>query len=96
MHRIKYLNEKYILNPLSEAPIIEDIYYSEKIFLNYQKLILFEIGFIIFICFITLIFYIQNNPKDTIKFGFNEKTKEKEIQKVKVIMKIIKSKFQIK
>ena len=40
MHRIKYLNEKYILNPLSEAPIIEDIYYSEKIFLNYQKLMM--------------------------------------------------------
>ena len=70
-------NEKYILNPLNEAPIIEDIYYSEKIFLNYQKLIIFEIAFIIFICFITLIFYIQNNPKNTIKFGFNEKTKEK-------------------
>ena len=78
---LNIFNEKYILNPLSEAPIIEDIYYSEKIFLNYQKLILFEIGLIIFICFITLILYIQNNPKDTIKFGFNEiikKTTNKE------------------
>ena len=74
---LNIFNEKYILNPLSEAPIIEDIYYSEKIFLNYQKLIIFEIGLLIVICFFTLILYIQNNPKDTIKFGFNEIKKEK-------------------
>ena len=36
--------EKYILNPLSESPSIDKSYYDEKIFLNFQKLIIFEIN----------------------------------------------------
>ena len=74
---LNIFNEKYILNPSSESPTIENIYYNEKIFLNFQKLIMFEIGLLLFICFATLIFYFQNNPKETIKFGFNEQIKEK-------------------
>ena len=73
---INIFNEKYILNPLSESPTIENLYYEEKIYLNFQKLLLFEIGFLIVICFITLATYIPNNPKETIKYGFGEKVNE--------------------
>ena len=69
-------NEKYILNPLGESPTIEKIYYDKKIFLIYQKLIIFELGFLIIICLLTLLTYIKNDPKETIKFGFREKTNE--------------------
>ena len=65
--------EKYILNPLSENPTVENIYYGEKIFLNFQNLIIFEIGFIIITSFLTLLLYYQNNPKETIEFGFEER-----------------------
>ena len=70
---LNIINEKYILNPLSESPTIENLYYDEKIFLNFQKLIIFEIALLIVTCFLTLILYFQNNPKETIKFGFNSK-----------------------
>ena len=73
---INIFNEKYILNPLSESPTIENLYYEEKIYLNFQKLLLFEIGFLIVICFITIATYIPNNPKETIKYGFGEKVNE--------------------
>ena len=69
---LNIINEKYILNPLSESPTIDNIYYDKKIFYNFQNLIIFEICLMAFICFITLILFIQNNPNDTIKFGFNE------------------------
>jgi hypothetical protein len=70
MFFFKYNYEKYILNPLSEGPTIENLYYDKKIFLNFQKLIIFEIAILIFTCFLTLIFYFQNDPKETKQFGF--------------------------
>ena len=73
---LNVFNEKYILNPLSESPTIENLYYEEKIYLNFQKLLIFEIGFLIVTCFITLATYIQNNPKETIKYGFGENVNE--------------------
>ena len=73
---INIFNEKYILNPLSESSTIENLYYEEKIYLNFEKLLLFEIGFLIAICFITLSTYMPNNPKETIKYGFGEKVND--------------------
>ena len=70
--------EKIILNPLSESPKIENIYYDESIFLNYNKLIIFEISLLICICLITLLLFIKNNPKETEKFGFGEKLESKD------------------
>ena len=72
---LAFFNEKYILNPLGEGPTIEKTYYDEKIFLNYQKLIIFEIGFLIIIYIISMLTFFQNNPKETIKFGFGENIK---------------------
>ena len=70
--------EKIILNPLSESPKIDNIYYDESIFLNYKKLIIFEIFFLICTCVLTLLLFIKNNPKETKKFGFGEKLETKE------------------
>ena len=67
--------EKYILNPLSESPTIENSYYDQKIFLNFQKLIIFEVVFLMIICFFSLITFFKNDPEETIKFGFGEKSK---------------------
>ena len=87
---LNIINEKYILNPLSESPTIENIYYDKKIFLNFQKLIIFEIGLLIVTCILTLFLYFQNDQKETIMFGFGEKvadnknkkyTKKNEIKK---------------
>ena len=63
---LNIINEKYILNPLSESPTIENLYYDKKIFLNFQKLIIFEICLMTVICFSTLILYIfsSNFRKD--------------------------------
>lgn len=68
--------EKHILNPLSESPTIEHSYYEERIFLNFQKLILFEIGFLILVCILSLVTFFKNDPKETIKYGFGEKVNE--------------------
>ena len=79
-------NEKYILNPLGESPTIENSYYEERIFLNYQKLIIFEIGFLILTCILSLATFFKNDPKETIKYGFGEKVienKSTEIEKRK-------------
>ena len=98
--------EKIILNPLSESPKIENIYYDESIFLNYKKLIIFEIFFLICTSLITLILFIKNNPKETIKYGYGEKLESKEnilgndemnqLSKNKRIKKAIYSKRTIK
>ena len=104
---LNIFNEKYILNPLSESPTIENLYYEEKIYLNFQKLLLFEIGFLIVTCFITLATYIQNNPKETIKFGFgesvndnntknNKKEKENKTNEVSKKLKIQKAIYNIR
>jgi hypothetical protein len=87
---LNIINEKYILNPLSESPTIDNLYYDKKIFLNFQKLIIFEIGVLIVTCFLTLILYFQNVPKETNKFGFNGNQKninEKNISKAEQIKK---------
>lgn len=73
--------EKYILNPLSENPTIEKSYYDQNIFLNFQKLILFEIGFLMVVCLLSLITFFKNDPEETIKFGFGEKPKNYNTQK---------------
>ena len=68
-------NEVFILN-YDKYPSIKKIYYDESVFINYQKLIFFEIELLIFSCLATLFLYFQNDPKETAKFGFNEKTKK--------------------
>ena len=69
--------EKSILNPLSESPTIENVYYEERIYMNFQKLLIFEIGFLTMTCLLTLFTYFDSDPKETIKFGFNEEGTEK-------------------
>ena len=39
---LNIFNEKFILNPLSESPTIDNIYYDKNIFLNFQKLIILK------------------------------------------------------
>ena len=89
---LNIFNEKYILNPLSESPTIDNVYYDKNIYLNFQKLIIFEIGLLIFTCIITLLFYFQNDPKETVKFDFNEKEEnkiyKKENQKTRISKKL--------
>jgi len=65
-------NEKYILNPYSESPTIENLYYNENIASNFQNLIVSEIVLLIVTCAFTLLLYFPNNPKETIKYGFGE------------------------
>ena len=50
--------EKHILNPLSESPTIDNIYYEEKIFINFQKLLIYEIVFLILVC-VVIIFILK-------------------------------------
>ena len=98
-----------ILNYAGSTPSIEDTYYRKKIFMNYQKLIIFEIKLLFFTCLGSLLLYFQNNPKETLKFGFNEKInkdnntnidkiekKKKKIKKNLEIKKAIKNKITIK
>ena len=40
--------EKYVLNPNSENPTIDNVYYDERIFLNFQKLIIYHLVLVIF------------------------------------------------
>ena len=91
-------NEVFILNNKPEYPSIENIYYSEKIFLNYQNLIKFEICILILTCLFSFLLYFQNNPKETMKFGFNEKIKEENerIDEIEKNKKIINKNNQIK
>ena len=62
--------EKIILNPLSESPKIENTFYDEHIFLNYNKLIIFEIIFLITTTILTLLLFINFYLfiKSTIKY----------------------------
>ena len=64
---------------------------------------IFEIGLLIFICLASLLFYFQNNPKETIKYGFNEKIKNEEkeninneIEEIKKNKKKLSKKLKIK
>ena len=74
--------EKYILNPLSESPTIENSYYDKNIFLNFQKLIIIEIVFLIIVCILSLLTFFKNEPKETIKFGFGEKINDNKSNKI--------------
>ena len=89
-------NEVFILN-YDKYPSIEKIYYDENTFINYQKLIFFEIGLLIFTCLITYILYFQNDPKETAKFGFNEKVKKENDENLRnnEVEKVEKSKKRI-
>ena len=84
----------FILN-YDKFPSIENKYYDESIFLNYQKLIFFEIGLLIFTCLIAYVLYFQNDPKETAKFGFNEKIKNENVEKNNEVEKVEKSKKRI-
>ena len=105
---LMFYNEMDILNHKVVSPLIEGTYYPEKIFINYQKLIISQIKIIIFTCLGSILLYFQNDPKETAKFGFNEKNendnkediyigdnrvkRKKKISKNKKIMKAILSK----
>ena len=75
-------NEKYILNPLSESPTIDSLYYNEKIASNFQKLIISEIVLLIITCVLTLLLYFPNNPKETIKYGFGENAMNDKVESI--------------
>jgi MFS family permease len=75
-------NEKYILNPLSESPTIDNLYYNEKIASNFQKLIISEIVLLIITCVFTLLLYFPNNPKETIKYGFGENAMKDNVKSI--------------
>ena len=88
-----------ILNYAVSTPSIEDTYYRKKIFMNYQKLIIFEIKLLFFTCLGSLLLYFQNNPKETLKFGFNEKINKDNntnIDKIEKKKKKIKKNLEIK
>ena len=70
--------EVFVLNYKPEYPSVDKIYYSENIFINYQNLILFEIGILVITGLAAFLLYFQNDPKETAKFGFNEKIKGEE------------------
>ena len=96
--------EVFILNFDIEYPSIDKIYYREKIFLNYQRIFIFEIVLTIFTCLITLLLYFKNDVNETIKFGFNEKTNtdnnkstnNNEIEKIEKNKKKISKNVKIK
>ena len=88
-----------ILNYAGATPSIEETYYRKKIFMNYQKLIIFEIKLLLFTCLGSLLLYFQNNPKETLKFGFNEKIKKDNnpnIDKIEKKKKKINKSLEIK
>ena len=91
--------EKIILNPLSESPKIENTFYDEHIFLKYNKLIIFEIIFLISTTILTLLLFIKNNPKETKKYGYKEQennTEKNAINKKYKIQKALYSTRTIK
>jgi hypothetical protein len=69
---LNIFNEKYILNPDSESPSIDNLYYKISISSNFQKLIISEIVLLAVTSILTLLLYFPNNPKETIKYGFGE------------------------
>ena len=71
-------NEVFVVNYKQELPSTDKIYYSESVFMNYQTLIIFEIGILFFTGLFACILYFKNDPKERAKLGFNEKIKEKE------------------
>ena len=86
--------EKHILNPLSESPTIDHMYYEEKIFINFQKLLIYEILFLILVGVLSLFTFYENDRKETIRLGFGEEIKMK--RKLTEILKEEKSISKIK
>ena len=70
--------EIFILNYDMRYPYLDNFYFGEEIFINYQKLIIFQILLILSTGLFSLILFFKNAPKETIKFGFNEKAKTEE------------------
>lgn len=107
-----FYNETYLINPECRPPLIDATYYKKKVFMNYQKLLISQIKISIFSCIGTLLFYFQNDPKETSKFGFVEKiddndnennngsenmnAKKKKIPKILQIKKALKDKRTIR
>ena len=93
-------NEVFILN-YNSYPSIDKLYYEEKIFMNYQKLIIFEIEILAITCLLTFLLYFKNDPKETKKFGFNEKinndqNENNEVEKIEKNKKKITKYLKIK
>ena len=65
--------EMDILNYEVAAPYVEEMYYPKRIYMNYQILIIFVIKLLFTTGLASIILYFQNDPCETLKFGFNEK-----------------------
>ena len=93
-----YCYEFDLLNYAGMPPTIDGLFYKKKIFMNYQKLIIFQIKMIFFTCLATLLFYFQNDPKETLKYGFNEKItiESNEIEKIDKRKRKISKEIKIK
>ena len=90
-------NEVFVLNYKLESPPTSKVYYSESVFMNYQTLIIFEIGILFFTGLLACILYFKNDPKEREKLGFNEKINEKEEEKNEILKnKKIHKKIKIK
>ena len=74
-------NLTYKPNNYSELKDYFLSYYNEKIFLNFQTLIIYEIAFLILVCVLSLLTFYKNDPKETIEFGFGEKKDDKKVEK---------------
>ena len=71
-------NEVFVVNYKQELPSTVQIYYSESVFMNYQTLIIYELGILFFTGLLACILYFKNDPKERAKLGFNEKINENE------------------
>lgn len=87
--------EIFILNYNDVYPKIDKIFYEEKIYMNYQIVIIYEIKIIIFAGLGTFLLFFKNNPNETLKFGFNEKIEDNIKQVNNKEIEIEKSKKKI-
>ena len=85
-------NEVFVVNYKQELPSTVQIYYSESVFMNYQTLIIYEIGILFFTGLLACILYFKNDPKERAKLGFNEKKNENENENKDEKNEIIKNK----
>lgn len=70
---ISFYFEMDILNYEVAPPYVEELYYPKRIYMNYQILLIFLIKFLIVTGLASVVLFFQNDPKETLKFGFNEK-----------------------
>ena len=87
--------EVFILNYNNVYPKIDKIFYEEKIYMNYQIVIIYEINIIIVAGLATFLLFFKNNPNETLKFGFNEKIEDNIKQVNNKEIEIEKSKKKI-